>query len=204
MSRIDSPIFRYRERPGRAFTLLEVLVVMAIIVVIVSLSSVSIQGIGSGHKLTTAMGMVTDQIALARQTAISKNARVEWQLIKVPSTATGQDEAFRLIRLRIFEPKARRWRAIGRSQVFPVSIIAAPESSTLLAPGSTQTIEDLTYEGQSGQTAEAAMITFHANGRLSMHSAAAHSITLLDPKYPNNFVTIQIDPVFGQTRTFRP
>lgn len=191
----------------RAFSLIELLAVIAIIALLVVGSGLAVREVMAGRNVENAAGMVVDDIALAQQTALSKNVRVRWQIIEVADRRTGDDPAFRFLRLQIFDPIARVWTTIGR-QLLPISISAdtnsPPPASTLLSANAVQTINDLAYDGLTQQTAKAASVVFRPDGRTSLDPNAIHSLTLRDPKRTNNFLTIQIDPVSGRTRTFHP
>jgi uncharacterized protein (TIGR02596 family) len=193
-------------RPLRAaFSLIELLLVMSIIALLASASILAVQGITSGRNITLAGSMVLDQMSLAQQTALTKNTRVRWQIVEVPDNRTGEDESYRLIRLQIFEPSNRTWRTLNQ-QLLPISISADARQnfyfSTLLKDA--HQIDDLTYDGQRGASAAASSIVFLPNGRTSLNPSAIYSLTLHNPRKTNDFITIQVNPVSGRTRTFRP
>lgn len=191
-------------RKGGGFSLIELMVVMAIVALLASLTVVAFQGIGASRKITTAGNMIVDQFMLARQTALTKNAKVRWQLVKVPDSRSGEAEAFRLIRLQLFNPRARSWESVGQAALLPVAITADPARSTLLQAGSIQNISDLTYDGQTERNAQASSVLFLENGRTSLNPNGVFTVTLHDSKSTNDFITVQIDPVSGRTRTYRP
>lgn len=97
------------KRPGgarrRAFTLVELLVVMAIIVIMASLIVPSLRGLLDGFNLTGSADNVISTLTLARQTAMARNLPVEVRIYQrdtgrgrsdyntlallIPSAATG-------------------------------------------------------------------------------------------------------------------
>ncbi|HRJ73658.1 MAG TPA: GspH/FimT family pseudopilin [Terrimicrobiaceae bacterium] len=176
-------------RRHTAFSLVELLVVIAVIGLLAVGSLVAVSGIRAGRNLNQAGILALDQFALARQNAVSKNARVRWLIVSVADARNGDPEAFRKIRLEIFDPAGRAWKPLGRPVTFPVSVVADPAGSTLLtntAAGATNAV------------------TFLANGRTQLNPNTVHSLTLSDGKNINNFITIQLDPVSGRCRTFQP
>ena len=171
------------------FSLIELLVVMAVIGILAALSLPAFNRIRAGKNLTTGSNMVLDQFAIARQTALSKNARVRWQLISVADPRNGDPAGFRRIRLEIFDPAARQWKQDGRQIVLPVSITADPARSTIVTNQAAGATND---------------IVFLAGGRTGLDLNAVYSLTLHDEKNTNNYITVQLDPVSGRCRTFQP
>jgi uncharacterized protein (TIGR02596 family) len=64
-------------RHKRAFSLVELLVVIAVIGIVATFAVPAVQGMLRGSSLTTAAGTLVDQMSLARQHALSKNRIVE-------------------------------------------------------------------------------------------------------------------------------
>lgn len=176
---------------NKGFTLIELLVVVALMAVLLSLSAIGFQGIRSGQNLKQGGTMVLNQLSLARQSAVSKNARVRWMVYSTKDDRTGDPEAFRKMQLEIFDPSAREWKKHTRAIVLPAAVALDPARSPILtnvSPGSSNSI------------------TFLPSGRteLDPNRKPDHSLTLADLRNTNNFITIQLDPVSGRCRTFQP
>jgi len=172
-----------------AFSLIEFLTVVAVIGILASLAVSSVGGIMSGRNLARAGDQVLDQFSLARQSALSKNARVRWLITSVADGRNGDPAAFRRMQLEIFDPAMREWKPLGRSVTFPLAVTADPARSSLLtnsASGATNTV------------------TFLANGRTALNPNDIYALTLADAKTTNNFITIQLYPISGRCRTFQP
>ncbi len=174
---------------SRAFSLIELLVVVAIVGILSALSITAIQGIRSGRALHQAGDLVLDQLALARQSALSRNARVRWMLISVPDNRNNDPAGFRRMQSEIFDAGARAWKPLGRSVVLPMAVVADPTRSNLItnaADGATNSV------------------VFLASGRTRLDPSTGHWLTLSEARNTNNFIAIQIDPVSGRCRTFQP
>ena len=173
-----------------AFSLIELLAVMAVIGMLATLSLVAMNGIREGRDLNQASSLVLDQLSLARQSALSKNARVRWLIISAPDSRNGDPAAFRRTQLELFSPAARAWQPLGRAITFPTAILADPKNSTNI----------LTNSAAGATNA----VTFLANGRPDLNPNNVFSLTLSGARNTNNFITIQLDPVSGRCRTFQP
>jgi uncharacterized protein (TIGR02596 family) len=186
----------------RGFSLIELLVVVVIVMILAAVGTVAMQGVSAARNLTTAGSMVLDQISLAQQTALTRNTRSRWQIIEVPDLRTGEEKAWRLMRVQVFDPTNRAWQTVDR-KLLPVSVNVDPSTnaSTLLA--NPQPVDDLTYGGEQGVSALASSIVFRPDGRTSLNPNSICSLTLRNPRKANDFITVQIDPISGRTRTFR-
>jgi len=176
-------------RPRFAFSLVELLVVMAIIGILTAVTFTAVNGVRSGRNLSTASDMVLDHFMLARQNALTKNARVRWQIVSVPDDRNGDASAFRRLQLEIFDAAARQWKPLRRPASLPLTIFADPARSTLLtnnAAGATNAV------------------VFLSSGRTWLNPNGNYTLTLCDDKNTNNFITLQLDPLSGRCRTFQP
>ncbi len=214
--------------PRGAFSLVELLVVMAVILIILAFTVPAFQSIGGSTNLTTGASIITDHLELARQTALTKNQVVEVRFYKIP--AEGNPElAYRAIQLYSYsEP----WRdasgkfvtdenqlavAITKLQRLPLGIVISDEQkySTLininsntrpektgLVPGITDPVNYRYFRfGPSGST------DLNPNGA----KADEWFLTVKPEMAPaesdrpaSNFITAMLDPVSGRTRIYRP
>jgi len=186
-----------------AFTLLELISVVAILLVLLTVSIRALRGPLEGRALTAGGDRVAGQLALARQSALSENTPVRWELIASADPRNGDAAAFRLMRLLRFDAQARAWQPLGAFVWLPAGVCAKEADSTLLSDPAPVSFALPDRPSQSG---DAAVITFFPSGETSLSPVAIHSLTLHQPNRPagGDFLTLQIDPVTGQTRFFRP
>lgn len=229
-----------RGRPARAFTLVELLVVMSIIVIIAAFAAPAISTILRGSQLTQSSQQVIDHIALARQLALSRNRTMQVRFYKFADPETPGQVAT--------DPSTGYFRALQTFEILdngaaiPVSKpIRLPNSvlinesvqlSTIinqtsakvyktkgdLAP-SDPTMPDTTV----GKNYEYAAFDFRSDGSTNLSAAGAstgssstkdtwfftlHGVTVdgggKATAKPDNYVTVQVDPVTGITRVFSP
>ena len=83
--------------PARAFTLVEMIVVMAIIGIMLALTLPAVTSLTRSRSLTSGGDMVTNMIALARQTATSKNTMSALVLLGAQGSADADYRAFTVL-----------------------------------------------------------------------------------------------------------
>lgn len=127
-------------RSRSAFSLVELLIVVAIIGIIAGFGVPAVTGVLRGSALTTATSQLTDTLSLARQHAISKNRTVEVRFYRFgdpeqpgedrTKPATGQFRAFQYFELS----ETGTIVPIGKFQRIPDTIVMNPGAklSTLL------------------------------------------------------------------------
>lgn len=133
---------RLRRRQGRAFTLIEMLVVVAIIATLTVLIAPAASTVVRGTQLTQASSMMTDQLAYARQQALTKNISVELRIIRfadpelpgesIKDSTTGQYRAFQLLQVL----DAGIAVPLDKVQFLPRSIVVVPGQYSSLLPTS--------------------------------------------------------------------
>src|SRR6266568_571339 len=96
--RAASPPLSSSARPAAAFTLIELLVVMGIIGLLAVVSLPAIRGISKSNAMAAANRQLLDDIALARQYALSTRAPV-YLLFSPPLDALPQNEQDKLLTL---------------------------------------------------------------------------------------------------------
>ena len=217
-----------------AFTLIELVVVIAIIAIIASFTVPAVTGILRGSAITQASQTLIDQISLARQFALSRNRAMEVRFYQyadpeAPGETVGSPLSGQWRGIQLFEVLESGVAVpIDKPQRLPISVIMNPgtTSSTTLsslitcAGTGTPTIT----KGQSstanpelprgvGKNYNYVAFRFQHDGSTNLSAAQAggwfvtiHNMTppVTGTTPPPNFFTLQIDPVNGAIKGFRP
>ncbi|MFA7344849.1 MAG: Verru_Chthon cassette protein D [Terrimicrobiaceae bacterium] len=199
---------RIGNRKSQGFSLVELLTVMAIIALLVALAVPAFQSVALGSSLSRGGEIAADQLALARQLAVSRNSQVQVRMVRLPDEPAGY-RAFQLwgqgTNLTDFVP-------LTRLTVLPegVSLASNATLSPLLNDPALTTFKTngifpgkgaLEYCGFRFKPGGGTDLPFNAtNAFLTVVYARDGGATALPP----NHCIIQIDPVSGRAKTYRP
>ena len=216
------------------FTLIELLAVVAIIALVTAFAVPATTSMLRGSQLTQGAQMVSDQLTLARQTALSTSHSVEVRFYQfsdpnIPGEVLGVPAKGKYRALQSFEIlDSGAAVAVGKIQIVPQSVIidsgivssgSATLSSIISAalpspsvPTSTTGVALGVAIPRAGTAYNAATFRFMPDGSTNFSSATSqwfvtlHYLTAGNSMAtpPPNFVTIQVDPANGHIRTFRP
>jgi uncharacterized protein (TIGR02596 family) len=120
-------------RLKRAFSLVELLVVIAVIGIVATFAVPAVQGMLRGSSLTTAAGSLVDQMSLARQHALSKNRIVEVRFYRMADIEVPGEEAT--------DPKTGHFRAFQFFEMseagimVPVGKVVRMPDAIIMNPG---------------------------------------------------------------------
>lgn len=216
----------------RAFSLIELIVVISIIVIIAAFTVPAATTILRGSALTQASSMIVGQISLARQQALTKNRAVEVRFYRfgdpespgedVSDPATGKFRAMQLF--EVLENGTAipldKMQALPNTVVFAYSdsgdlglssIIDKAKAGDPKKPGADDKAAPRLPRGVDFKY-EYVAFRFLQDGSTNLVPTDTWYLTLIgitdQLKSPNepppNFFTVQVDPVSGSTRTFRP
>lgn len=227
----------------RAFSLVELLVVISVIAIIAGFAVPAVTTMIRGSQLTQGSQMVTDQLSLARSTALARNRSVEVRFYKYGDPETPGEQArdpesgfFRS--LQVFEVLDNgALLPAGPIQRLPSNVImnegglstildrnertrvTLPTNSDpempdtevgrkyhyttfrFLPDGSTDLPPNGTLNGSGNRPkGDSWYITVHGTHARKGAGETEGSTTIL----PENYFTVQIDPITGSTRSYRP
>lgn len=198
---------RPSSRPG-GFSLLEILLVIAILVMLAVVALPAIGPVLTGSNLNRAGITATDSILRARQEAVSRNREVQvlFYNFSTPTSAQGW-RGLQVVRVE--------QSSTGRLIVPASRIVLLPEgsvisSNTALSP---LLFADATLRGTTNLPAYGATsyagFRFRPNGSLSSEINLTNNFLTLQAASasgnpPANYYTLQINPVTGKVTAYRP
>ena len=228
---------------SRAFSLVELLVVIAVIAIVAGYAVPAVTSMLKGSQLTQGSQMVVDQIALARQTALSRNRSVEVRFYKYADPETpGEDQkksdTWLMHGIQVFEILDNGAALpLGAVQRLPTNVIIHQGKLSSLIDGRTTSADKFTKPTDSdpgipGMDAGVNVKEQYVyagfrflpdgstdlppTGTVTQPTGDSWYITLVNPKDAGatalgvkageaaNYFTLQIDPVTGSTRSYRP
>jgi uncharacterized protein (TIGR02596 family) len=219
----------------RAFTLVELLAVMAVIAIVIAFAVPAATQIMRGSQLTQGSQQLADQLGYARQIALSRNRPIEVRFYRFGDPETpGEDAA---------KPETGKWRAfqlfeqLENGAVLPVgpmqrlprmvvmdgdkysTLIKAFNNGTPILATSDPTVPELPVEvgmRKVGRNYQYVNFQFRPDGSTNLPTEVPQSandtwhLTLVNLTDENreiskvNYFTVQVDPVSGTLKTFRP
>jgi len=196
-----------------AFSLLELLAVMAIIGLLAFFTIPAFNSTLRASKLTVAGQAVMDELNLARQAAQSRNAVVEVRCYKLPDhNAPASDPPVDYRVFQSFLVSDNATNALGRPRFLPSPIIIstnASESAFLSSLShAEQTAPTNAPVSGFGTNYRYRSMRFAPNGSVDLQNSENFITLVAKDEKPlsqgGNFFTIQINPISGSIRSFRP
>ena len=193
-------------RTRRAFSLLEILAVVAILGILMAFVGPAILSSFGASNLNKAGQTIGDQIALARQEALTRNREVQ---IRFYHVTNGQESGCSALQVWRVEPSDDKFTdiAVGRLQRLPegVTISEDPALSPLLKA-------DQSVQGRSnlpGGLASYSGFRFLPGGGTGDALTTANNFVTVQSSQetrnpPKNFYTVQVHPLTGKISVFRP
>ncbi len=211
------------KKTNSGFTLVEVLVVVAIISILITMVAPLATGAARGNSLTNTGMQIEQMLNKARQYALTKNRKFEVRFYSYAGSG-GRDTDDRVRAMQLFEVSdngsvspVSRWKAFPQT----VKVNSSSNLSNLIADASRKKSFSGTNDpkidlpnGTSSYTAY--FVRFRPDGSTDLGRSSGSDngkwyMTLHDAEEdytssttPDNFYTVQIDPVTGTLRTLRP
>lgn len=199
----------------RAFSLIELLTVIAIIGILAALTLPATSNILAGTNLQRAGGQVQQALSIARQMAASRNRRIE---VRFYGTPQGKP-VFQSLQSFLIEEDGKATpvsKLLRLPEAVAINQSAALSPLISALPDKTWTTSDSQVSvGGMGTSYIAKAVQFRPDGSTSLtptpanswfvtlHAARIDQTTADTSKIPN-FITIQLDPVSGINRLFQP
>lgn len=199
----------------KAFTLTELMIVVAIFAVILAVSMPAITSISKGTALTTTSQAIMDQFDLARQTALSRNVSVEVRFYKIPienSPVSSDHLVYRGMQLFVHNDSGAS--PLTKPMYFKSGIVIIEDSTVSSILG--EKIESAPSNGDPslGEYFKNYLyrsFRFKPSGGTDLPDTKSMHLTfknqndsLINDGLPANYITVQVDSVTGRVRSFRP
>lgn len=198
------------------FSLVELLVVMAVIGMLAALAIPSLSGLSRGSNITIGGEMVAGALSNARQLATSKSRSVEFRLIKMKDPK-GLSAGEEIRAVQIVEVGETGMKPVSRLRPLPQGVmVSSAAAMTSLADNLIKSAGDISIPGV-GTDYEYYAFRFRPDGSLDLKSrlpspaGGKYFLTIFEEisapsgsAPPANFVTIQLEPATGAFSVYRP
>jgi len=205
---------------ARGFSLVELLVVLAVISIVSTLTIMAFRGVNSALNLSSASQQVSAELTNARQTALTLDETVQVRFYQFPDT-TGASTTKEFQAMQTFETRDNPPQPLDKIVYLPSNIMISgsgtyspPLSSSNVTPTTPISTDPFINLNGIGQNYTYVAVAFKSNGTidttaLSGSWTGSWFITLFEKKYVSatnlvNYTTVSIDPQDGRLRIFQP
>jgi len=197
------------------FSLIELLVVVAIVGVLSVFAVGAFNATMRGTKISSSAQAVADAMRLARSSAISRNVPVQLRFYKLPEYNSAATAPVVYRGLQIFSCESRSTNPITKPFLFPQPIVASADATkSSILQLSNNPADGNRVAGLNTYTYVA--MTFGPDGMIrptggTLTSTNEWYITIqtdrdlaTDAAWPKNYATVAVNPVTGNTKVFQP
>lgn len=206
---------------ARAFSLVELMVVLSIIAVLTYFASMALNPVLRSSRLSQGHQDLVNELDSARQIALAKNRAVEFRFYRFadsgqPGETKDQPDTghYRGFQTFLCDDEGVS-RPLGKLRTLPPGVIFSAHEilSPLLASSLARnwTTADPQPDIPAIRAYDTRAFRFFPNGSTNLNAASSwfvslHSLTDGDnlTALPGNYATVRIDPVNGQTQSYRP
>lgn len=183
----------------RGFSLIELLMAMAIMAILVALTGLAVSSLGASRRLTSAGNMTVDMINHARQAARARNT------LAMLAVAEDGSDARRILSTYIFTATNGTngvWKPVERWRVLPEGVavdLAASSNFFAAPPASAVPLE------RAGAQVQCQAAVFLPDGR-ALNTSSLSQVIYLRPENgrTNNYYKIIVNPATGVPIIRRP
>lgn len=206
--------------PPPAFSLIELLIVMAVIVILMAFAVPAFNTISRGTDISRAESVISGTLAQARQTAMARNRKVEVRFYSYKNANSVQD-ASQYRAMQLFDVlDDGTFKARGKVMTLPERVMissSTPLSSLMeIENDSNHQVAAADLPTRLGSGTAGFAFRMLPNGSTDLPDPSkqrGYFLTLFNENDlaqasgstpPPNYATIQIDPFNGRTRLYRP
>jgi uncharacterized protein (TIGR02596 family) len=208
---------RLRMRRGQAFTLVELLAVMAVMGIMLVLVAPAMNQILRGSNMTQSGQFVSDQLTLARQTAMTTGRTVQVRFYLLPVSSPGSATNYAAVQCFRMEENGTP-TALTKMQSLLNRIIFASDAthSTILANTAPTVTGSSTLPAYGNQICPYVGFQYLRDGSTDLDPSQVATnggwfVTLVDANkpipaggLPTNYYSVRVEPLTGHIRAFRP